>query len=113
VATGATTGRGRRLLELLGGQHGVQTGCNLGITRPHLLLHKIVVCHGLRQGKQMLLAPMAFEGFGNRLRIVLTASIAMPREHLRIVFAGYDGPNDPHARFPRDVTDDLGQLHIH
>src|SRR5215471_17136069 len=61
----------------------------------------------------MLLAPMAVEGFGNRLRIVLTAAVAMPREPLRIVFAGDDGPHDPHARLPRDVTHDLGQLHMH
>src|SRR5215471_18312913 len=78
VATRAPPGRCRRLLELLGGQHGVQTGGNLGITGAHLLLHKIVMRHGLRQGKHMLLTPMAVEGFGNRLHIMLTASVAMP-----------------------------------
>ena len=30
-----------------------------------------------------------------------------------ITFPGHNGPNDQHPGLPRDVTDDVGQLHIH
>ena len=48
-----------------------------------------------------------------RGRIMFAPPVAVLRQHRKITFAGHDGTEDTPPRLSRDVTDDLGQLHMH
>src|SRR4051812_36805656 len=60
-----------RLVRQLGSEalvrHRTQLPLDLLVAREHLLMVRTVQCQGLPQCEQVLLAPVALQGFGNRL----------------------------------------------
>src|SRR6185436_843614 len=76
--------------------YGLVTVSNLG------LIHFIKV-DGLSQGKEMFLAIVADQRFGNSGSRVVTAFITITCQHPWIAFASEDRFNDPHAGNASDV----------
>lgn len=94
-----TTGRQRRL-DLL-----VASGALRVLDRIQL--------DGLASGKQMLGTPMALQGHGPLVRIVVTVWVTQWCQALWMALAREDGFEEGHPGHARDVTEHLGALAVH
>ncbi len=79
----------------------------------HELLVEAPGFEGLAQGKEMFLAPVAIEGFGDLSFALLATIVAMAGEHLGVALARHDGVEDGHTGEPGDVGNRVMQLHVH
>jgi hypothetical protein len=91
----------------------LETRFNLLLTRLQLLLQKLILLKGLLQCKEMLGAPVPFQGLGDRSLIVFATPIAVEGQALGIALAGEDGADNLYTRLAGNITDHLSQLEIH
>jgi len=65
------------------------------------------------QSKEMLLAVIALQGFGNLLRAALDLGMPHLGQLDAVAFPGKDSAQNAHSRHPGNVTDDPVNLDIH
>jgi len=90
-----------------------ELGLDLAVARGDLLLVELEQFQALAELEQMVLAPGAFQGARDGLRIRLAVGIAQRRQRAGLALPVQDRPEDDQARPAEDVTDDAGELEIH
>lgn len=91
----------------------MQVSRDLAIAVGDLLVTDIIQRHRLRQGKRVLVTPLAVQRLRNGSRIVLAAIIPQSRQPHRIAFSSHDRADDGHTGHASDIAADVLQLDIH
>ena len=111
---GPTRGGGRGVgvaLDLA--VQGVEVGCEAGVARGDVLLVYVVACQGRAPSEEALVAPGAFQTFGDGVGGGFDARVFAGRERGGVACAGPPCADHGHARHTAHVTDDVGQLDVH
>ena len=70
---------------------------------------ELVALQRLLQGEQVCFPPVAIQGLGNRLLVLLAPGIPSLGQRLRVTFPSKDRPEDRDARYASHVADDVLQ----